>query len=116
MPAPPRGLRNLILTPKRKNSGALGAKLGHPRSDHRHRQECLCHTSTAKKLRYMSKFAVIFFRSDNTHLNCTQPIANLLMVRLEVFQVYCLHLFEAQIVIRHGQCPISLLIRTRKMD
>jgi hypothetical protein len=31
----------------------------------------------AKKLRYMSKFAAIFARSDNTQLSCTQPIANL---------------------------------------
>jgi hypothetical protein len=32
-----------------------------------------------KKLRYMSKFAAMFVRSDNTHSNRTQPIANLLM-------------------------------------
>jgi len=49
---------------------------------HRLRQECLCHKSTAKKLRYMSKFAAIFARNDNTCLSCTQPIANLLTARL----------------------------------
>jgi hypothetical protein len=43
-----------------------------------HRQECLCHISMAKKLRYMSKITAIFVKSDNTHLSCTQPIANLL--------------------------------------
>jgi hypothetical protein len=42
----------------------------------------LCHTSMAKKLRYMSKIAAIFTRSDNTHLICIQPIANLLMACL----------------------------------
>jgi hypothetical protein len=31
---------------------------------------------TAEKLRYMSKFAMIFSVSDNTQLMCTQPIAN----------------------------------------
>jgi hypothetical protein len=36
----------------------------------------------AKKLRYMSKFAAIFFTSDNTQLMCTQPIVNLLRARL----------------------------------
>ena len=36
----------------------------------------------AKKLRYMSKIAAIFFRSDNTHLMRTQPIVNLLMACL----------------------------------
>jgi len=36
--------------------------------------------SRAKKLRYMSKIAAIFFRSDNTHLLRTQPIANLPVV------------------------------------
>ena len=44
--------------------------------------QCLCHTSMAKKLRYMSKIAAIFARADNTHLSCTQPIANLLMACL----------------------------------
>jgi len=33
----------------------------------------------------MSKIAAIFVESDNTHLMRTQPIANSLMVRLEVF-------------------------------
>jgi hypothetical protein len=41
-----------------------------------------CHTSRAKKLRYMSKIAAIFVRADNTHLMCTQPIPNLLMACL----------------------------------
>jgi hypothetical protein len=36
----------------------------------------------AKKLRYMSKIAAIFARSDNTRLSCTQPIGNLVLVRL----------------------------------
>jgi hypothetical protein len=35
-----------------------------------------------KKLRYMSKITAIFAGADNTHLSCTQPIANLLMARL----------------------------------
>jgi len=39
-------------------------------------------TSMAKKLRYMSKIAAIFARTDNTRLSCTQPIANLPMARL----------------------------------
>jgi hypothetical protein len=44
----------------------------------------------AKKLRYMSKFAMIFAASDNTQLMRTQPIANLLVARLEVFPVLLL--------------------------
>jgi hypothetical protein len=36
-------------------------------------------TSRAKKLRYMSKIAAIFATADNTHVSCTQPIANLRM-------------------------------------
>jgi len=36
----------------------------------------------AKKLWYMSKIAAIFATTDNTHVSCTQPIANLLMARL----------------------------------
>jgi hypothetical protein len=35
----------------------------------------------AKKLRYMSKIAAIFGKGDKTPLICTQPIANLPMVR-----------------------------------
>jgi hypothetical protein len=50
-------------------------------SKQRNRQECLCHKSTAKKLRYMSKIAAIFGKGDKTPLICTQPIANLPMVR-----------------------------------
>jgi hypothetical protein len=36
----------------------------------------------AKKLRYMSKIALIFATSDNTHSSCTQPIVNLLKAGL----------------------------------
>jgi nickel-dependent lactate racemase len=36
-------------------------------------------TISTKKLRYMSKIAAILVASDNTRLNCTQPIANLLI-------------------------------------
>ena len=42
----------------------------------------VCYTSVAKKLRYMSKFAAIIVRTDNTHVSCTQPIANLPMACL----------------------------------
>jgi hypothetical protein len=35
-----------------------------------------------KKLRYMSKIAAVFSTSDNTQLNCTQPIGDLLMMSL----------------------------------
>jgi hypothetical protein len=55
------------------------ATLGEKRA---HRLKCLCHTSSSKKLRYMSKIAAIFPRTDNTHLSCTQPIANLLIASL----------------------------------
>jgi len=44
-------------------------RVGHPR----------WHTSMAKKLRYMSKIAAIFARTDNTPLSYTQPIWNLLV-------------------------------------
>jgi len=53
-----------------------------------------CHTSRAKKLRYMSKIAAIFARADNTRLSCTQPIANLLMACLYVFPVLLLAFFH----------------------
>lgn len=46
------------------------------------RQKCRCHTSIAKKLRYMSKIAAIFSASDNTQLNSTQPIGNLPTARV----------------------------------
>jgi hypothetical protein len=38
-----------------------------------------CHVSMAKKLRYMSKIAAIFFGTGNTQLSCTQPIGDLPM-------------------------------------
>jgi hypothetical protein len=40
------------------------------------------HILCAKKLRYMSKIAAIFSRSDNTHWICAHPIANLLIACL----------------------------------
>jgi hypothetical protein len=48
---------------------------------HTGRSTCV-NTRTAKKLWYMSKFAAIFAKSDNTQLRCTQPIANLHMAYL----------------------------------
>jgi hypothetical protein len=39
-------------------------------------------TEQGEKLRYMSKIAAIFATTDNTHVSCTQPIANLPMACL----------------------------------
>jgi len=46
--------------------------------------------SMAKKLRYMSNFAALFSRTDNTQLSCTQPITNLRTARLQIFPVQLL--------------------------
>jgi hypothetical protein len=35
--------------------------------------------SMRRKLRYMSKIVAILSKTDNKHLSCTQPIANLLI-------------------------------------
>ena len=63
-PAPPREASEFSLASKRKSRGVLGAKVRPAgRSNHRYRQECLCHKATRawrKKLRYMSKFVAIF--------------------------------------------------------
>ena len=50
--------------------------------------------SMAKKLRYMSKIAAIFARTDKTRLSCTQPIANLRAACLEVFSTLMLTTFN----------------------
>jgi hypothetical protein len=44
---------------------------------HRSGRSISANTRMTKKLRYMSKIAAIFSRSDNRRLSCTQPIANL---------------------------------------
>jgi hypothetical protein len=96
MPAPPRGPLTPTLATKRKSIGMLGTEVRLPRAqtigtDTCARQKCqagefssrVCATmSMVKKSRYMSKFAAIFAASDNTQLNCTQPIANSLTMRL----------------------------------
>src|SRR6478609_596396 len=69
---PPQHAKTTRQLNRRKTRGWRPARAAGP----------VCDTSVAKKLRYMSKFAAIFARTDNTHLSCTQPIANLLVARL----------------------------------
>jgi len=51
---------------------------------------CVCHMSDGKKLRYMSKIAAIFVRTDNTQWDFTQPMSNLLMLGSQVLPVLLL--------------------------
>jgi hypothetical protein len=64
----------------------------------------------------MSKIAAICGRNDNTPLICTQPIANPddgALASLSNSAAYIV--ITMQILIGHGHCPISLLIRVVKV-